>query len=177
MNDHAHRIIFLCNKFVTTTFLAFVLFHVQKILLFSTKTPDTNAKTRLDKDVETMNVDVSSMKTYLPHLRDYCAPGSFVRSNHADNKDMHQMLSVAATSECRMLPPEMRNAMHRSPNLKMQVVKVAMFKPINYLEIDAPPLRRREFEDVTEHVLTDQNSYVTNEKLGCVTFFMKLQMR
>ena len=89
-----------------------------------------------------MNVDVSSMKTYLPHLRDYCAPGSFVRSNHADNKDVCQTLSVAPASERRMLPPEMRNVMRRSPNLKTQVVKVAMFKPINELEIDVPPLRR-----------------------------------
>ena len=89
-----------------------------------------------------MNVDVSSMKTYLPHLREHCAPGSFVRSNHTDNKDTCQILSVAAASECRMLPPEMRNVMHRSPNLKTQVVKVAMFKPINELEIDVPPLRR-----------------------------------
>lgn len=177
MNDHVHRLIYLCDKFVTTIFLVFVLFYTLNILLFYKNVRfDTNTTTRLYKeykDVETMNVDVSSMKTYLPHLRDYCAPGSFVRSNNADNKDIYQILSVATLSDCRMLPSEMRNVMHRSPISKMQVVKVAIFKPINELDIDVPPLRRREFEDVIEYILTDQNSYITNDKLGCVCFLHK----
>jgi len=114
-------------------------------------------------------VIISSGKIYLPQTKQYCPPGSFVRSNVLENQMVYRLLCTCSCSDLSV-PIEKRNILRRSTSTMVQVVKAVAYKPVSEFDVVIPLLRQRIVNDTVEYVRVEKEVYILNEELGSVCF-------
>ena len=82
---------------------------------------------------------------------------------------MHQIINACSIYD-RNMPNEKRTMMLRNTSSKLQIVTATQHKQMSDVEVEAPPLRQRCFQDVIECVRLESIVYLSNEELGCICF-------